>query len=139
MTPAERLSIEHACERVIRRAANLNDAGDWAGLAALFTEDGVYARPAEPEVLIRGREAILKGFTSRPPRLTRHVVSNSVVEVQGATAATATSLITLYIGDDSAPLPRITATVIGAFADRFEKHGDDWLLAERLGSLAMKT
>ena len=59
MTPAERLAIEHACERVIRRAANLNDAGDWAGLTALFTEDGVFGSPHSTTT---GRAAVIDNF-----------------------------------------------------------------------------
>ncbi len=49
----ERLLIIEACQRQIIRYARLNDAADFENLAALFTEGGVFARPSEPDTLIR--------------------------------------------------------------------------------------
>ena len=49
------VSIIIACEQAIRRFALCNDRHDHAGLAALFTDDGVFARPSAPDAPVRGR------------------------------------------------------------------------------------
>jgi len=40
-------------------------------LLSLFTEDGILARPSQPDKLLTGRAEILASLRSRPPRLTR--------------------------------------------------------------------
>lgn len=74
-------SIIIACEQVIRQFALLNDRHDHEGLAALFTADGVFARPSAPELPVHGREAILHSFRARPPRTTCHLMLNTLVSI----------------------------------------------------------
>ena len=139
MTEDERRAIEAECERLIKRYVNLNDAQDWPAVANLYTEDARFARPSKPDEFIEGREAILASFLVRPPRAQRHVIANTVVDVEGPATARAFSVIVLYQGD-SAPageLPAMTADspLVGTFTDRLVLTPDGWRFAERVGGL----
>lgn len=138
MTDDERRAIEADCIRLINHYANLNDAGEWEAVAALYTEDGVMQRPSGGDP-IEGREAILAAFRARPPRTQRHVVANTVVDVTGPAAATAFSAIILYQGD-AAPageLPAMSANspLVGWYRDRIIRTEEGWRFAERVGGL----
>lgn len=131
--------IEHACARLIKRFALLNDAGDYAGLAAMFTENGVFARPSAPNDPICGRQNILRAFQSRPRRLSRHLTSNIVIDVLGPTEARAVSYIVLYASADEGDAPLATAPhLIGAFRDKLVLLDGQWLFSERLGQVDLK-
>lgn len=133
-----RAEIEQAVERQIRRFATFNDAQDHAALVDLFTSDGAFARPTEPDDVIHGREAILDFFVGRPARLTRHLMVNTVVDVLSENEARAKSTVVLYVGGTSTTPPGIAATLVGAFDDVLHRVDGEWLFASRLGSLAMK-
>jgi len=139
MTDEERRAIEADCERLIKHYVNLNDARDWAAVAALYTEDARFARPSQPGVFVEGREAILASFLARPARAQRHVIANVVVEVEDADHARAFSVIVLYMGDPSAPgeLPAMSASspLVGTFTDKLVRTRDGWRFAERVGGL----
>ncbi len=121
------MEIEWAVERQIRRFAMLNDAHDADGLAAMFTADGSFARPSEPDAPVAGREAICAFFRDRPRRVTRHVMANTTVDILSVREVRAHSYVVLYMADK---------TLIGDFHDRMELHDGVWLFAERRGSLA---
>lgn len=127
MTPEDRMAVEWQCARLIALYANLNDEARWDEVAALYAEDGVMFRPTAPNLPIAGRAAILAAFRSRPPRTTRHVCSNVVIEVEGPATARGTSAMLLFTGE-GAPL-------VGAFHDRFCLTAEGWRFAERRGSL----
>lgn len=139
MTDDERRAIEADCERLIRRYVNLNDAQDWEGVAALYTQDARFARPSKPDELIVGRYAILKSFLARPARAQRHVIANTVVDVVGPDAAQAFSVIVLYMGDAAddggLPVQDPKSPLIGTFTDRLVRTADGWRFAERVGGL----
>lgn len=128
MTADERRAIEADCTRLIALYANRNDAADWEGVVALYAEDGLMARPTAPDAPIVGRAAILAAFQARPPRKTRHVCSNVVIDVLSATEATGESAMVLF-QPEGAPLA-------GSFHDRFVLTGEGWRFAERRGSLS---
>jgi ketosteroid isomerase-like protein len=138
MTDEERRAIEADCERLIKRYVNLNDAQDWAAVAALYTEDAVFRRPSGGEPIV-GREAILAGFLARPPRVQRHVIANVVVEVEDADHARAFCAIVLYMGDAAEggglPVQDPKSPLIGTFTDRLVRTAEGWRFAERVGSL----
>lgn len=121
------LIAQRACERLILDYAAHNDAGDWDGVAALYTVDGRMSRPTAPDDFIEGRDAILAAFKSRPSRATRHICANIRVTMNGETIATATSQILLFTGH-AAPL-------VGSYADTFAKTSQGWRFTERRGSL----
>lgn len=130
MTQSERLAIEWQCARLIALYANLNDEARWADVAALYAEDGAMSRPTAPDVFIRGRAAILEAFLARPPRQTRHVCSNVVIDVESPVQARGTSAMILFTKDNP-PLA-------GSFHDRFVLTEEGWRFAERRGSLAFR-
>ncbi len=138
LTDLERLGIIESCQRQINRYARLNDAADFTALAALFTEDGTFARPSEPDKLIRGRAAILDAFKSRPPRPTCHIVSNIEIDVESRCRARAFSRIVLYIGHDQGNPPDILSTFVGTFQDVLVRVCDSWLFQERRGGICLR-
>lgn len=127
MTADERRAAEADCARLIALYANLNDAARWDEVAALYAEDGVMVRPTAPDAPVTGRAAILAAFQARPPRVTRHVCSNVVIEVESADSARGESAMLLFTGG---PAP-----LVGSFHDRFVRTADGWRFAERRGSL----
>ena len=139
MTEEERRAIEIDCERLIKLYVNLNDAQDWPAVAALYTPDARFARPSQPGVFIEGREAILESFLARPARAQRHVIANTVVDVEDANHARAFSVIVLYQGDVAEPgeLPTMSANspLVGTFTDRLVRTVEGWRFAERVGGL----
>jgi pimeloyl-ACP methyl ester carboxylesterase len=138
VTDVERLLIESDVTRRIHCYARLNDAGAFEQLASLYTDQGVFARPSEPDVHIRGRDAILASLLERPRRISRHLVMNVEVTVDSTKRARAQSSVILFTGDAASPLPRIKATSVGTFHDVLQKVGDEWLFAQRLGTLQLK-
>ncbi len=122
------LLSERACERLILDYAALNDAGDWDGVAALYTDDGRMSRPTAPDAFIEGRDTILAAFKARPARTTRHICANIRVVVESEDRATATSQILLFTAAGQPPL-------VGSYADRFVHTSEGWRFAERRGSL----
>jgi len=139
MTDDERRAIEQDVERLIRRYVNLNDAQDWAAVASLYTEDARFARPSKPGEFIEGRAAILASFLARPARAQRHVIANTVVEVENADSARAFSVIVLYMGDvaedGGLSLMDPKSPLVGTFADRLVRTGEGWRFKERVGRL----
>ncbi|GHC95165.1 nuclear transport factor 2 family protein [Novosphingobium pokkalii] len=131
MTDDERRAIEADCGRLIALYANLNDEARWDEAAALYAPDGLMTRPTAPDAPIVGREAILAAFKARPPRTTRHVCSNVVIEVESAREARGTSAMLLFTG---APAP-----LVGSFHDRFVRTEEGWRFAERRGTLLFQT
>ena len=139
MTDEERRAIEADCERLIKRYVNLNDAQDWEAVANLYTEDARFARPSRPGEFIEGRAAILESFLARPARAQRHVIANTVVEVESPAEARAFSVIVLYMGDaaDDGGLPVMDAKspLVGTFTDRLVRTPEGWRFKERVGGL----
>jgi ketosteroid isomerase-like protein len=140
LTPIERAAIGWECERLIHLYAMLNDAGDVQAMAEMFTDDGVFARPSQGDVLIRGKAAILAAYASRPARFTRHLITSVVVTVEDQDNARAHSYLSLYTGKAGEAAPYVAEPVylIGDFKDRFVQQGGVWKFSERLGSLALK-
>lgn len=124
---AERMAVEWECSRLIHLYANLNDAGHWEAVAGLYCETGLFARPTAPDQPIYGRDRILAAFRARPPRATRHVCANVVIDVIDRDNARGESVMLLFT---SAGPP-----VIGGFRDRFVRTAEGWRFAERRGSV----
>ena len=127
MTPDQRRAIEWDCARLIALYAKLTDEGRWSEVAALYAEDGAMTRPTAPDTPVVGRAAILAAFEARPPRVTRHVCSNIVIDVVSATEASGSSAMLLFTGG---PAP-----LVGGFDDRFVLTPEGWRFAERRGTL----
>ena len=96
---------------LIARYAELIDAGDFDGLAALLGEAGVGA--GDGPSLLTGREALRKLFVATTRRYpdgtpgTKHVTTNLIIEIDnGATTAAARSSFTVLQAVPRRPLPR---------------------------------
>jgi hypothetical protein len=139
MTPEQRLAIEWECTRLVNLYVNLNDEGRWDELAALYAEDGLMTRPTAPDAPIVGRKALLDSFLARPPRASRHVCANIVVDVESPTSASAFSVILLFTGaaDPAGGLPTRDEgpPLVGTYRDRFVFTEEGWRFAERHGAL----
>jgi len=136
MSPLDRLLAEQEISRLITQFALKNDAADWDAVAAMFTEDGKFVRPAGGDP-IGGREAIKASFASRPPRKSCHLVTNIVVDVTSESEASARCSMLLYTapaGADTAVGPAL----IGGFRDRLRRTPEGWRFAERAGFLDLK-
>ena len=136
MTRAERLFEEMAIERLIRRYAFFNDALDHDALAEMFTKDGSFARPTDPDSPVQGKEALRAFFRDRPARHTRHLMCNTVVEIEGPEAASARSYVVMVV----APLGegKAESLLAGDFHDRLMKVDGEWKFQSRRGTLALK-
>jgi ketosteroid isomerase-like protein len=121
------LLAEREIERLILDYAAHNDASDWDAVAAMFADNGRVSRPVAPDDFTHGRVAILAAFMARPPRKTRHIVSNIRVDIDGNNA-TAYSQILLFTGPDMTPL-------VGSYADVLVSTREGWRFVERRGSL----
>ena len=97
--------------------------------------DATLFRTAFNPIIAEGHDALLAGAESRrakglsgPGANTRHVVTTSSIEIDGD-VATGRSVFHFYADIDTAA-PTLVA--LGVYADRFERTGEGWKLAERL-------
>lgn len=139
----ERMLIEHACARLVIESIVANDRQDYEAFAALFTTDGLLHRPSgEP---LCGYDEILESYRTRPRnRITRHVCTNLLVQVESAHAARGTTYVVLYSADSLQSDKHFGAkcdsrVLIGELEDRFKLTMDGWRIAERRASFVMHT
>lgn len=137
------LLIEHACSKLVLQAAAFADAGDAAQLAALFTTDGLLVRPSAGP--LKGRPAIEASYAERPAnRTTRHLVTNTLVDVESASQAQALSSVLLWSAnadDEPGRLGRQAQgpQVVGEFQDTFVLTDEGWRIARRDACFLMYT
>jgi uncharacterized protein (TIGR02246 family) len=138
MDPVLRLLAESEITRLVTEYAVLNDAGEFDRVAALFTEDGVLTRPSGGAP-IRGRDAILEAFRARPPRISRHVIANVLVDVKSLEEASCRSTLLLFSAPPgSLPATALEPVLVGGFDDRLAKRDGKWCFAERRGWLDLR-
>lgn len=134
LTALDRLLAERACERVVLDFVHRLDLGEPASVAALFTEDGVWAWPAGDRS-VKGRKALREYFGSRPAdRLSRRVMANILVTVTSADTAQATSYFTTYRVDgyEGGVVPPGPPVQVGHYQDAFHRTPEGtWLLTAR--------
>ncbi len=141
----EEQSIELSCSKLCNQFAIFNDSGRYEQLAALFVEAGRYARPTDPENFVKGRIAIHAAFMSRPPdKVTRHLITNTVIDVTGSTTAKGICYITLYSGSTTNPAEKFgfranTSQLIGEYRDDFVLTESGWRFSQRSGRLLFTT
>ncbi|TWV31236.1 nuclear transport factor 2 family protein [Streptomyces misionensis] len=120
-----------AVTNLIARYAELVDAGDFAGVGALFA-DAVFVGSGGPVEGSEGVERMLRDtvilYEDGTPR-THHATTNVAVEVDAeAGTAAARSYVTVFQALPGLPLRPIAA---GRYADRFERRDGHWRFAER--------
>jgi 3-phenylpropionate/cinnamic acid dioxygenase small subunit len=121
-----------AIENLVYAYAERIDAGDFAGVAALFAHGRIEAAPG---VVIEGAERVRKLYESTTRRYedgtprTRHLITNVAVEVdEEAGTATARSYYTVLQQTDELPLQAIIA---GHYHDTFHRLADEWCFDTR--------
>lgn len=118
-----------ACERLALASYSLMDQGRYDATAALFAEDAVWVRGGVP---VEGRAAIRAALDKRPAGdVSRHLVTNVVVEVTGPDAATATACFIPLRGkrrdDGTVAMPAITQ--VGDLTFQFRRTDAGWRIA----------
>ncbi len=111
-------------QQVVVRVARCSDRSDIAGLVEQFTADAIVEAGGRT---VQGRDGIFEFFgganaTPSETERTKHVVTNTLVEVDGA-ALVATSYWQVLRSWGTANW--------GRYVDRFEHDGDRWLIAHR--------
>ena len=139
MDDIQRLVIEQACQRLVLEFAKYNDDLDHEGLASLFVEDCVFARPLDPQYPYYGRDAVHAIFRDRAARLTRHVMTNILVTVDSADQAHGNSYVTMISSPNAdTSEPRAGEGIFfGSFDDVFVRTDAGWKFKERRGNVAL--
>jgi uncharacterized protein (TIGR02246 family) len=138
MTPLDRLFAEHEIAGLVTRYAMYNDDGDYDAVAALFTEDARFIRPSGGDPIV-GRDAIRASYEGRAPRISRHLITNIVIDLLSADEANARSTIVLYTAPPGGlPADANKPALLGGFRDRLVKTADGWRFAAREGFLDLK-
>jgi 3-phenylpropionate/cinnamic acid dioxygenase small subunit len=124
---------------LLARVAQLADAGELDEYISQFTDDAVWAMPANPLMGMdastrQGHEEILAGVRERraggvqgPGTNTRHVITTVAVEAQDETHASARSYY-LFFGDTTTTP---TLRTMGQYDDVVVKGDRGWQLAHR--------
>jgi flagellar basal body rod protein FlgC len=114
------------CQRLAIASYSLMDQGRYEETVALFSKDAVWVRGGKP---FEGHEAILAALRQRPDAMvSRHLVTNVLVERTGADAACATACFVPLRGDrredGSVAMPAIES--VGDLRFRFRREADGW-------------
>jgi hypothetical protein len=133
------LLIERACERLVHEFAEVLDTQQFERLRELFTPDATFYRPAEPDVAIRGVDAIIGSYRSRLQGYrSQHLCTNVLIRVTSDDSASGTLRIFFEAGPADTPEGagvEPTLEVLGGFEDRFVRTDRGWRFSERRGRL----
>jgi hypothetical protein len=140
------IAIERACEKLVLAFAACVDGQEFERLRELFAPDASFARPTDPDTVIRGVDNIVNAYLSRPrTRITQHLCSNVQINVQSAERASGTCRVLLFMADASdAETPgkgrkAAASQLVGRFDDEFVRTPQGWRFAGRRGRLLMHT
>jgi ketosteroid isomerase-like protein len=145
LSDTERRNIEQACAALSVEYCEVVDAQDYASLREVFAEDAVFARPTNPDQVLRGVDAIIASFVSRPRmRITQHLVFNVRVRPESADAAAGSCRILLYTADAAEPQSlegrkAAAKRLIGVYRDRYVRTPSGWRIVERRGETLLHT
>ena len=139
-------AIEGACQRLVIEFAEAVDAQDYERLREVFAPDATFARPTDPEAIIRGIDSIIAAYAGRPPnRLTQHLCTNIHITADSNDSARGTCRVLLFLADASDPdapgkgRKAALGQLLGVFTDRFHRTEHGWRITERRGRLLMHT
>jgi hypothetical protein len=140
------IAIERACEKLVLAFAACVDAQEFERLRELFAPEASFARPTDPDTLIRGVDNIVGAYLSRPrTRITQHLCSNVQITVHSAERASGTCRVLLFMADANDPetpgkgRKAAASQLVGGFKDEFVRTPQGWRFAERRGHLLMHT
>lgn len=140
------IAIERACEKLVLDFASYVDAQAFERLRELFAVDASFARPTDPDSVIRGVDDIVSAYLSRPrTRITQHLCSNVQIAVQSPERASGSCRVLLFMADASEPeisgkgRKAAPGQLVGGFDDEFVRTPEGWRFASRRGRLLMHT
>lgn len=114
------------CQRLAIASYSLMDQGRYEETVALFSEDAVWVRGGRP---VKGREEILAALRQRPETMvSRHLVTNVLVERTGTDAASATACFVPLRGDrrDDGSVAMPTIDSVGDLSFKFRREAEGW-------------
>ena len=125
----QELEDREAIRRIFADYAGYLDAGDHAGYASLFADDGVMAAQLGEAVGPAAIEATLDAALGPSVRATFpsavHVMNNQRIDIEGDTATTDVLWFYLTTDDDGVP----TILQAGRYTDRLVKRNGEWKLS----------
>ena len=130
-----RLIAERACERLMYQYARFVDSGEAARIADLFTDDGVWT--AADGRSMDGQDQIRAAFSARQAltrRLSRHVITNVLIDVHSDTEASGTAYLVNYRHDGTGdrverPGPARHPKFVGDYHLEFRSLDGEWRIA----------
>ncbi len=140
---AQQLADIEACRSLVIEFATRIDEGRAHTLGELLVEDASFARPTIPDVIVRGREAILAAFAARPKHLvSQHLNLNIRIRLTGPDTAEGDSVVMLYLADGNEELVpgkgrKTGAPIIGTWSDTFVRTPEGWRFKDRRGKATM--
>jgi hypothetical protein len=128
----ERLVIERECEALSNSYAHYLDFVDAGGLAGLFAEDGVWFPSGRR---LEGPKAIHDYWAAQAgrPYVTRHVMSNTRIEVIDRNHAKGTAYLTMYRFDPAHPeaIQSLEPVLLGVMTDEYVRTSQGWRFKQR--------
>jgi hypothetical protein len=128
----ERLVIERDCEALSNSYAHYLDFVDADGLAGLFAEDGVWFPSGRR---LEGPKAIHDYWAAQAGRLyvTRHVMSNTRIEIIDRDHAKGTAYLTMYRFDPAHPetIKSLEPALLGMMSDEYVRTPQGWRFKQR--------
>jgi uncharacterized protein (TIGR02246 family) len=115
-----------AIQRLASEYNHAVDAGDGAGFAATFVDDGKLITNTE----VAGRAALAEFAVTVPQNIPRprHIVTNLVIDGSGDTA-TLSAYLQMYARLVDGGPPQIFTS--GVYTDTLRREGGSWLFVER--------
>ena len=133
MEKIDRMLAEWECTSLCHAFAHHLDHRDYAGLAGLFTPDGVWIRHGQP---LRGREQIVAVLEKRQPnQFTRHVTTGFHFTHMDETTAKSVAYNISYFSLDGTELPLRYVpdqAMVLDFIDQYVKTPHGWRFSERI-------
>ena len=128
----ERLAIERECEALSNSYAHYLDFVDADGLAGLFAEDGVWFPSGRR---LEGPNAIHDYWAAQAgrPYVTRHVMSNTRIQVIDRDHAKGTAYLTMYRFDPAHPetIKSLEPALLGMMTDEYVRTPQGWRFKQR--------
>ena len=134
ISDGERLAAEHACNRLVMQYAIAADTGEFDRAADCYVPDGRLTIAGKTHA---GRAAIRTRLAHQPAdQVSRHVVSNVLIDVIDSSNARGCAYVTIYRGTrrdarGAGPLPLDAPFLVGMYDDRYVNTSDGWRLSER--------